>query len=108
MPAAQCRRGQSLNKTEAARAMDRLAVLKECSFKSQVAEDEVQFLEKYFVQTDQWNRIVGGKIDIVRGEKGAGKSALYLLLGKNEDRLFDQNIVMVSGENPRGATVFKD
>jgi hypothetical protein len=88
--------------------MDRLEVLKECSFGSQVAEDEVQFLENYFVQTDQWNRIVGGKIDIVRGEKGAGKSALYLLLGKNEDRLFDEQIVMVSGENPRGATVFKD
>ncbi|OAM77791.1 hypothetical protein A3840_08445 [Devosia elaeis] len=88
--------------------MDRLAVLKNCSFGSQVAEDEIQFLENYFVQTDQWNRIVSGKIDIVRGEKGAGKSALYLLLGKNEDRLFDESVVMVSGENPRGATVFKD
>jgi hypothetical protein len=89
-------------------AMDRLQLLKELSFGSQVAEEEVQFLESYFVQTDQWNRIFGGKIDIVRGEKGAGKSALYLLLGKNSNALLDRKILLVSGENPRGATVFKD
>lgn len=88
--------------------MDRLELLKKLSFGSQVAEEEVQFLENYFVQTDQWNRIFSGKIDIVRGEKGAGKSALYLLLGKNSNALLDQKILLVSGENPRGATVFKD
>ena len=88
--------------------MDRLTLLKELSFGSQVAEDEIQFLESYFVQTDQWNRVVGGKIDIVRGEKGAGKSALYLLLSKNSSALLDRHILLVSGENPRGATVFKD
>jgi hypothetical protein len=88
--------------------MDRLELLKALTFGSQVAEEEVQFLESYFVQTDQWNRIVGGKIDIVRGEKGAGKSALYLLLGKNSDALLKRNILLVSAENPRGATVFKD
>ena len=33
-----------------------------------------------FVETDQWSRIVKGEIDIVRGDKGAGKSAIYSLL----------------------------
>jgi hypothetical protein len=88
--------------------MDRLALLKELSFGSQVAEEEIAFLESYFVETDQWNRIVGGKVDIVRGEKGAGKSAIYLLLSKSSNSLLDRSIPLVSGENPRGATVFKD
>lgn len=88
--------------------MERLDLLKTLSFGSQVAEDEVAKLQEYFVQTDQWNRIERGDIDIVRGEKGAGKSALYLLLDKRKDALFDRGVLIVSGENPRGATVFKD
>ncbi|MEQ1771103.1 MAG: hypothetical protein ABL879_14815 [Devosia sp.] len=88
--------------------MDTISVLRQSTFGSQVAEEEVQFLENYFVQTDQWNRIVSGNIDIVRGEKGAGKSAIYLLLGKSSDLLFDRKILLTVGENPRGTTVFKD
>lgn len=88
--------------------MSRLELLKGLSFGSQVAEDEVANLQEYFVQTEQWSRIARGDIDIVRGEKGAGKSALYLLLNKSKDDLFDRNILTVSGENPRGTTVFKD
>jgi len=88
--------------------MERLELLTQLNFGSQVAEEEVQRLQEYFVQTDQWNRIVSGEIDIVRGEKGAGKSALYLLLNKHRESLFDQGVLLVSGENPRGSTVFKD
>ena len=88
--------------------MSRLELLKGLSFGSQVAEDEVANLQEYFVQTEQWSRLARGDIDIVRGEKGAGKSALYLLLNKSKDDLFDRNILTVSGENPRGTTVFKD
>lgn len=90
------------------RTLDHLQLLKELSFGSQVAEDEVGRLQEYFVQTDQWNRIERGDIDIVRGEKGAGKSALYLLLEKRKDQLFDRGILTISAENPRGATVFRD
>jgi hypothetical protein len=89
-------------------AMDRLELLKQLSFGSRVAEEEVARLQDYFVRTDQWNRIVRGDIDIVRGEKGAGKSALYLLLDKNKSDFFDRNVFLVSAENPRGTTVFKD
>lgn len=88
--------------------MDRKELLKELVFGSQVAEDEVARLQEYFVQTDQWNRILRGDVDIVRGEKGAGKSALYLLLDKNKNALFDRNVLIVSAEKPRGTTVFKD
>ena len=88
--------------------MEHLELLRNMSFGSQVAEDEMAKLQEYFVRTDLWTRIERGDVDIVRGEKGAGKSALYLLLDKNKEKLFDRNVFVVSGENPRGATVFKD
>jgi hypothetical protein len=89
-------------------AMKRLDLLKKMSFGSQVAEDEVNALASYFVETNQWQKIANGEIDIVRGEKGAGKSAIYALLTTRADDFFDRGILLVAAENPRGATVFKD
>lgn len=83
-------------------------MLKQLSFGAQVAEEEANELESYFVQTDQWDRILGGKIDIIRGEKGAGKSAIYLLLRKHAEYLFDRGILTISAETVRGATVFQN
>jgi hypothetical protein len=88
--------------------MDRLSLLKRLSFGAQVAEDEVQELANYFVETHQWEQIAGGKLDIIRGEKGAGKSAIYSLLSTKTDEFFDHGILMVAAERPRGTTVFKD
>lgn len=88
--------------------MDRLSLLKCLSFGSQVAEEEIHTLAAYFVQTDQWNRILRGEVDIIRGEKGTGKSALYLLLAHHQNDLLDKGVLIVNAENPRGATVFRD
>jgi hypothetical protein len=88
--------------------MKRIDLLREMSFGVQVAEDEVNALAGYFVETNQWARIAKGDIDIIRGEKGAGKSAIYSLLMTRADTFFDQGILLVAAENPRGATVFKD
>ena len=49
------------------------------NFGSRIAEDDTQ-LNTYFVETEQWRKILNGDIDIVFGAKGAGKSALYSLL----------------------------
>jgi hypothetical protein len=86
----------------------RLDLLKQMSFGSQIAEEEVSALAGYFVETNQWQKIANGEIDIVRGEKGAGKSAIYTLLTTRVDDFFDKGILLVAAENPRGATVFKD
>jgi hypothetical protein len=86
----------------------RKEALQTISFGERIAEEEVKGLAKYFVETEQWRRISSGEVDIVYGPKGAGKSALYALLLDRADSFFDRNIVMISGENPRGATVFKD
>ncbi|WP_422036423.1 P-loop ATPase, Sll1717 family [Reyranella sp.] len=82
--------------------------MKALTFGTQVAEEETNDLAGYFVETDQWQRIAEGKIDFVRGEKGAGKSAIYSLLMAKADEFFDRGILLVAGENPRGQTVFRD
>lgn len=88
--------------------MGYIDLLKQLSFGAQVAEDEVAELANYFVETNDWAKIENGEIDIVRGEKGAGKSAIYSLLLTRESMFFDKGILLVAAENPRGATVFKD
>jgi hypothetical protein len=88
--------------------MDKHEILSTVTFGHRVAEEETDVLEAYFVETDDWNRLFRGEIDVVYGPKGAGKSALYsLLLAKSGD-LFDKGILLISGENPRGATAFRD
>ncbi|MFY9658094.1 MAG: hypothetical protein WAK01_16195, partial [Methylocystis sp.] len=88
--------------------MNRLTLLKDVSFGSRVAEDETQQLSAYFVETDQWNRIGRGEVDIIKGEKGSGKSAIYTLLAAKTNEFFDKNILLVTAETPRGNTVFRD
>lgn len=88
--------------------MDKHLILRESTFGHRVAEEEIEVLSTYFVETDHWSRLFRGDIDIVYGPKGSGKSALYSLLIARGGELFDQNILLVAGENPRGAPVFRD
>lgn|SRR5574341_280667 len=88
--------------------MDKHAILRSISFGHRVAEDETDVLSTYFVETDHWLRLYRGDIDVVYGPKGSGKSALYSLLLSKNSELFDRNIFLVAGENPRGATAFRD
>lgn len=85
--------------------VDKRALLKQASFGAQVAEEEVDNLQRYFVETDQWNRIHGGSTDIVYGAKGSGKSALYALLGSSSSA-GDGAVVPVLGEQLRGSAAF--
>lgn len=77
-------------------------------FGQRVAEEEREELVKYFVETDLWDRILSGQVDVVYGPKGSGKSAFYTLLSVRRDHLFDRGILLVAGENPRGATAFQN
>lgn len=88
--------------------MTKHEVLAATDFGHRVAEDEVDALESYFVETDNWNRLVAGEIDVVYGPKGAGKSALYALLVARTNSLFDRNILLVPAEKPRGTPAFRD
>src|ERR1700680_2019928 len=89
-------------------AVDRMQLLKKISFGARVAKDETNELGNYFVETDQWDRIFNGEIDVIKGDKGAGKSAIYSLLSAKSNELFDKRILLITAEEPRGTPVFKE
>ena len=82
-------------------------VLHDLSFGNQIAEEEKDTLKDYFVQTASWQKILRGEIDVIYGPKGAGKSAIYVLVQDYVDYLFDKNVLLVSAENIRGDPAFK-
>lgn len=88
--------------------MSKQELLRSVTFGQRVAEEETDVLATYFVETDIWERLVRGDIDVVYGTKGAGKSALYALLLSRSGDLFDRDVLLVSAENPRGAPAFRD
>lgn len=77
------------------------------SFGQRVAEDEIDDLASYFVETEQWRKVDSGEVDVVFGTKGAGKSAIYTTLLQREPQLFDDGIVLISAEKPRGTPAFQ-
>lgn len=88
--------------------MNKIDLLNNLSFGERIAEDESSKLKSYFVSTNTWSNVYDGKIDVVYGPKGSGKSAIYSILeGEVESLFFRKNILLTSAENPRGNTVFK-
>ena len=83
-------------------------VLATLTFGQRIAEDEADALAAYFVETDQWRKIISGEVDVVYGPKGSGKSALYSLLRQKANELRAKGIIPVAGENVRGTPVFED
>jgi hypothetical protein len=89
-------------------ALSKRQILSDLKIGARVAEEEAEQLSSYFVETDQWRSILSGQVDIIFGPKGAGKSALYSTLLDREGFLFDQGILLVSAETPRGAAAFQN
>lgn len=87
--------------------MNPIEILQRIKFGERIAEDETENLLKYFLETEDWRRVISGEVDVIYGNKGAGKSAIYSILEKNRDKLFDNNILLTTAENPRGSTVFE-
>lgn len=84
-------------------------LLTQAEFGSRIAEDEVDELHSYFVETEQWRRLLSGDVDIVFGAKGSGKSALYSLLVAQKEKLrLGRRTLFIAAENPRGTPAFRD
>ena len=83
-------------------------ILQNTSFGQPVAEEEMQQLQNYFVETNQWLPVYNGEVDIIYGAKGSGKSAIYAFLLKHEQKLAKDGTIVISGENTRGTPVFND
>ena len=88
--------------------MTKREVLATLTFGQRIAEDEAEALVSYFVETEQWRKIVSGEADVVYGPKGSGKSALYSLLRQKREELTAKGIIPTAGENVRGTPVFED
>ena len=58
-----------------------------------VAENEFQNLGKYYLQTDGFNRVQRGEVNLVVGRKGVGKTALFSQV-RNQKRNNRNNIVV--------------
>lgn len=71
-----------------------------------VAEQERDELQKYFIETDFWTRFQAGSVDIVFGQKGAGKSAIYVLIQQTVNELSENKIDCIFAENPQGDPAF--
>lgn len=87
--------------------VDKRAIIEDITFGGRTAEDEVENLSRYFVETEQWRKVWADEVDIVFAPKGGGKSAIYSMLGSREDQLFARNVILVQGENPTGNTAFE-
>lgn len=78
------------------------------NFGDRVAENESNSLDSYFIKTEHWQKLRSGSVDIIFGSKGAGKSALYTLLVKDENNLEKEGVTVISAEKPTGQTVFSE
>src|ERR1700688_1778435 len=88
--------------------MNKKDVLTATTFGRRIAEEEADDLVAYFVETEQWRKVISGEVDVVYGPKGSGKSALYSLLRQKRDELILRGIVPTAGEHVRGTPVFED
>lgn len=65
-------------------------------------------LENYFVETQPFLELVRGNKDIVAGDKGTGKTALFRILHKRYAQLPAlRNIVVIPAFNPTGNPIFQ-
>lgn len=82
-------------------------VLRELDLGNSVAEHD-DALERYFVETEAFRRLVRGTVDIVAGDKGTGKTALYRILVRRARALDElRDIEIVTAFNPVGNSVFQ-
>ncbi len=65
-------------------------------------------LEDYFVENDAFNALVKGQADIIAGDKGTGKTAVYRILQKRFGLIESlKGVEVLSGFNPAGSPIFQ-
>ncbi|WP_377702121.1 P-loop ATPase, Sll1717 family [Pseudoduganella sp. UC29_71] len=83
------------------------AILRELDIGNSVAEFD-ESLEKYFVENEAFYKLVNDKIDIVAGDKGTGKTALFQIIKKRYGSIAElKGIEVLAGFNPVGSPVFQ-
>ncbi len=88
-------------------SMDTREVLNLLDVGNSVAEFD-QSLEKYFVENEAFNSLISDRADIIAGDKGTGKTAVYRILQKRYAALPElKGVEVIAGFNPSGSPVFQ-
>lgn len=82
-------------------------LLKNLNLGNSVAEFDID-LKNHFVETQVFRALISGDVDVIAGDKGTGKTALYTVL-KERYRDFEKlaNVEVISAFNPAGNPVFQ-
>jgi hypothetical protein len=87
--------------------MKRDDLLQKLSLGSSVAEFDAE-LASYFLETNTFRRLVQDQVDIIAGDKGSGKSAIYRYINDNSKTLPDlKDVAVLAGFNPSGMPIFQ-
>ena len=74
---------------------------------SSVAEHDAA-LERYFVETETFRSLIRDRVDVIAGDKGTGKSALYRILRERQRQIPElADVEVISAFNPTGTPVFQ-
>jgi hypothetical protein len=87
--------------------MDMKSLIGQLEIGSSVAEFD-QDLEKYFVETPTFRALIRNEADIIAGDKGTGKTALFRILQKRYAQVPElAKVEILAGFNPTGSPVFQ-
>jgi hypothetical protein len=82
-------------------------VLQALDLGASVAEHD-QLLQQHFVETSVFRKVVEGRVDIVAGDKGTGKTAIFRILKERYAHYSELNDVeVVAAFNPVGNPIFQ-
>jgi hypothetical protein len=82
-------------------------LLQKLDLGNSVAEHDAA-LERYFVETSTFRALVRDEGDIIAGDKGTGKTALFRILKRRYATLDElRDVELVDGFNPSGSPVFQ-
>lgn len=82
-------------------------ILRSLDLGNSVAEFD-ESLEKYFVENEAFHALITGKADVIAGDKGTGKTAVYRILQKRFGSIPElRGIEVLAGFNPAGNPIFQ-
>jgi hypothetical protein len=88
------------------RGMKRREALQQLYLGNAVAEND-EDLKNYFVETETFRSLIQGRADIIAGDKGTGKSALFKILGERYTTIRElKDIAIIPAFNSSGDPVF--
>lgn len=79
-------------------------IIEYLDFGFDVAENDIN-LSNYFIETEDFSTIKSGVVDIIRGHKGLGKSAIYKMLLSEHYNI--PNTFIVNGSDASSSDIFK-